>query len=120
MFFEISDFSLFFMEKLQSLPLLKKPPPLFWLPPKIEILSGPLFSKFGRRLNPPAERVGREGGGRLVQTMEVDHFKKNLTYFFEAIEHFLVHLDILTLMNNNYTLESLRRVCKQKTDMFTT
>ena len=33
---------------------------------------------------------------------------------------FLVHLDILSLMKNNYTLDSLRRVCKQKTEMYTT
>ena len=33
---------------------------------------------------------------------------------------FLVHLDILSLMKNNYTLDSLRRVCKQKTEIYTT
>ena len=57
--FKISDFSLFFMQQLRSIPPpTQKSHPLFCsnLPLKTEILSGPLFWKFGRRLNPPGER----------------------------------------------------------------
>ena len=38
--------------------------------------------------------------------------------FFAANYPFLVTLDILSVMNNNYTLDSLRRVPKQKIDMY--
>ena len=56
--FKISDFSLFFMQQLRSIPPpAQKSHPLFSsnLPLKIEILPGPIFWKFGRRLNPPSE-----------------------------------------------------------------
>ena len=33
---------------------------------------------------------------------------------------FLVHLDILSIVKNNYTFDGLRRVCQQKTEMYTT
>ena len=39
-------------------------------------------------------------------------------YSFEAI--FVVHLDILSFMNNNYTFDGLGGVCKQKAEMYTT
>ena len=61
--FKISDFSLFFMQQLRSIPPpAQKSHPLFSsnLPLKIEILSGPRFWKFGRRLNPRVV-VGGEG-----------------------------------------------------------
>ena len=34
--------------------------------------------------------------------------------------HLTLHLDRLSLMKNNYTFDGLRRVCKQKTEMYTT
>ena len=57
--FKISDFSLFFMQQLRSIPPpAQKSHPLFSsnLPLKIEILPGPLFWKLDKRLNPPGER----------------------------------------------------------------
>ena len=61
--FKISDFSLFLMQKLRSLPpTAQKSHPLFssYLPIRIEILSGPFFKKIGRRHNPAKEREGGE------------------------------------------------------------
>ena len=34
--------------------------------------------------------------------------------------HLTLHLDRLSFMKNNYTFDGLRRVCKQKTEMYTT
>ena len=52
--------------------------------------------------------------------MSVDHFKKMFNVLFRSHLTFLVHLDILSLMKNNYTFDGLRRVCMQKTEMYTT
>ena len=62
----ISDFNLFFMWKLQTLPQ-KKVTPLFPsnLPLKAQVLSSPPFWKFGwsfKLAPPPPSRKGGEGG----------------------------------------------------------
>ena len=45
-------------------------------------------------------------------------FKKMFNVLLRS--HLTLHLDRLSLMKNNYTFDDLRRVCKQKTEMYTT
>ena len=45
-------------------------------------------------------------------------FKKMFNVLLRS--HLTLHLDRLSLMKNNYTFDGLRRVCKQKTEMYTT
>ena len=42
------------------------------------------------------------------------------TIFLCRLLPFLVHLDILSFMKKNYTLDSLKRICKQKIEVHTT
>ena len=113
--FKISDSSLFFMQQLRSIPPpAQKSHPLFSsnLSLKIEILPGPFFG------NLVGYSIPQETGG--THYVSRSFFKKMVNVLLRSHLTFLLYLDILSLMNNNYTFDGLRRVCKQKTEMYTT
>ena len=71
----------------------------------MDILSGPLFENLVGDSNPQQKGRGGGGGSHYV-SRSLDTLSQ-------------VQLDILSFMKNNYTFDGQRRVCKQKTEMYT-